>query len=171
MLLKLCGCVSIIVVGAMLGCKAAEKSAKRVRTLLSMEWLLKKAEAELRYNRTPTKELLQSLSAEPSLCELSFLPKVSERVSAGEPFPVVWADEISSHQTKMQWTLEDAHTVLSFGEILGSTDLCGQMEEFSFLQSELSSRLELAKEHSLTTGHMYRSLGLFAGIGIALLLL
>lgn len=169
MIWKACGCVSLMIAGSLCGIWKAQQMDRRVQTLQAFGWMLKRIESEIRYTRTPTAEIFAGFLNDPTLSKLGFLPELAASLRRAEPFAEAWEKAICGAAPAMQWTKADCRMALSLGGILGAADAESQSEAIALLEEELAAQQQEAKKNSRTLGRMYRSLGVLAGIGMALL--
>ncbi len=65
---------------------------------------------------------------------------------------------------------EDKAVILQFAEKLGTTDTEGQIRHCQYFQKIFSENAEALKNECLTKSKLYRSLGFFSGLALAVVL-
>ena len=88
-----------------------------------------------------------------------------------QPFPSVWAAQISRFPKRWRLSARDMELLRLFGERLGTTDAEGQLAHIAHYRSCFEQQLEQARTDAAQKARIYKTLGLFAGVSAALLLL
>ena len=65
---------------------------------------------------------------------------------------------------------EDLNLIRTFGNMLGKTDVEGQISEINQFAILLNGQIEKAKDEEGKNSKMYKSLGTIVGLGIVILL-
>lgn len=113
----------------------------------------------IRYRALPVKELFQELS------RYEFIQRVSEWGGAGRENWVSVANELTE--------LEESERgiVKSIGLSLGTSDINGQLSMLEMNSQLLAKQIEIAHEQYMKKGRLYRSVGILAGLFVAILVI
>lgn len=88
-----------------------------------------------------------------------------ENVPAGE----AWRYGIENSKTNMQE--DDLKVLLNLEKLLGKTNIDGQLSELTLIDTFISKQIEDASEKQKKNEKLYRSLGIIAGLVIAIILI
>lgn len=162
------GCILVIAAGAGAGYLQSRKLAMRVRFLEQYLKWISQLETEIRYCADGIPRLLGKHGKE--MPTLSFLIGCVRRMQAGTPFPAAWQEAVGGISGDYGLCPDDLEAVREFGNGLGASDVDGQTAHCRMHRELLQSRLDAAREEKQKKGRLYFMLGLFLGIGIALLI-
>lgn len=125
---------------------------------------------EMRFTLAAPDMLLGALAEKKTCHGLLFIQEVLHLTEQGTPFPTAWIQGVRAAKNHMALTEEDTALVLRFGEMIGSTDLDGQLDQIGLLEEQLRQAIQQAGEKCVSTGKLYRSLGVLSGIALVILL-
>lgn len=166
-LLKLSGIIFIIISGAGLGIFASHKLRVHSEYCAKVRTFLCELDVLIRFSGDTLQALFDELSQRESLSGLAFPTDASRRMNAGESFPCAWKSAVLSDKNADEPL---KRLLLSFGESLGTSDVCGQQKNILRAEEELLGIQKSADNEYSRKGRLYRSLGLLGGITAALLL-
>ena len=89
----------------------------------------------------------------------------------GVPFPQAWEEAVRKTAEDAGYRKEDLPLLLRLSEVLGTSDVDGQIKGIELMERELEASYEEAQAEQKTKGKLYRSLGALAGAGVVVLLL
>ncbi len=141
----------------------------RVRFLEQYLKWISQLETEIRYCAEGIPRLLNKHGKEAEM--LSFLKNCADQLQKGLPFPDAWKQAVQEISSDYGLKPDDLHLVLEFGNGLGASDIDGQTAHCRMHRELLQTHLENAREEKQKKGRLYIMLGLFGGIGVALLIL
>lgn len=81
-----------------------------------------------------------------------------------------WSEAISEEYFSLNLTSEDIELVKSLGNVLGKTDIDGQMSEIEQFKILLENQIKNAEEEKNKNSKMYKSLGTIIGLAIVIIL-
>ena len=81
-----------------------------------------------------------------------------------------WNEAIEEERFFLNLNGEDIGLLKSFGNMLGKTDIDGQMSEINQFTQLLNGQIVSAEEEKNKNSKMYKSLGTIIGLGIVILL-
>lgn len=170
-MLKLIICILLILIGSYIGFSMSKRFQNRIKQLELCDLLFQRIKVYLEYEKTPTKQLIQNLCENHSFEELIFLKKCSERLEDNINFPQAWEQGLEESKMQMALHKEDYEVLKQLCNILGAYEAQAQSNGISMLQKMIKIQQENAIEENKTTGKLYRSLGVLAGIALAILLI
>lgn len=145
------------------------KFSARVDILETIIILLEKIKTHLRYNRTPTVELIKNLFEYKCFKSIDFLNKCIKDLESNLDFPKVWENSVLT--SSMPISDSDKKILADLSDILGSRDLEGQLSGIDLTISMIDENLKEARLIKDTQGKLYRNLGVLSGLGITILIL
>ncbi len=166
--MKLTGIICIILACTGAGMYAAAKLRCEVIAYERLLSLTESCSAYIRCQSPELDELLYTLSAQPSFRQFDFLRAVCERLSPGIPPSGIWSDAVYADASVPKGAKE---ILCSLGEVLGTTDISGQLSAIALHSSRLQRAASESRERYRRQGKLYRALGILGGAMIAVLLL
>ncbi len=163
MLLKIIGCLLMVLTGTAAGWSCAVRLKRRRDFLLRLRGFLSAMTTGLRYRNTDVFTLTAQSARQAGL------PLVAE--SADKPFAQEWERVVSRIPRSFSLREEDVSLLLRFGAQLGKTDLDGQLRHLSLTASELEALITESEDAMSRKSKLYKTLGFFAGASTAILLM
>lgn len=165
MLLKLIGCVLTAAAGLAVGCLKTQKLSARRDFYEKFCVFLSLTETQIRYVGGDVFSLVSRCAVSSGL---NFLC-VGE--DSDLSFSDIWNGRIAAAPSKNGLNNSDKELLCEFGSALGATDIEGQLKHIALYQSIFLEKLSESKAAVKEKSRIYRSLGLFAGISAALIIL
>jgi len=160
--------LSIFVTSTALGIMLANKYKDRVTDLKQMRSALNILKTKIVYTYEPLPEIFLEISSKftNSIGEIFKLSssKMKEK-SAG----TAWKEALL--ETKTNMNKEDLKTIESLSKLLGKTDVDGQLSEIELLEKFIDEQIEKAEGEQRKNEKLYKSLGVIAGLAIAIILI
>lgn len=150
----------------MTGIFAASGLLKRVLTLETVIRLYQYLYDRLKFLQPSVGSLISQAAVCAEFKDLTFLPACGESLRRGESFPESWKTAVEAFPELKR---EEKTVMLSLGDILGASDLESQLSAIEYGKALLETRLETAREYAGKHKKLYRTLGILAGLGIAIL--
>lgn len=171
MLIKIIGAAALICATSLIGFSMAADCSKRPRTLRELQALLQMLENEISYLSNLLSEAFYRIY-EGSKSEAAVLFKAAAEnlESSGVTADQAWEDAVEDNFSKLSLNKEDKAVLVSFGKMLGNSDLEGQLNNIKLITSQLKLQELKAEEMKRKNEKMYRSLGVLSGLAIAILL-
>lgn len=165
--MKLAGILCLVLACAGAGCYAAGRLRREVSAFEQLIRLTESAAAYIRCQAPELEDLLRLLSAE---CggSFRFLAEVSEELGPDVPPAAVWRNAVRRDPVVPGAARE---ILYSLGEVLGTTDIPGQLSAIALHRSRLERAAADSRERCARQGKLYRALGLLGGAMTAVLLL
>jgi stage III sporulation protein AB len=173
MLVKIFGSFIVMAASTMLGYALARDCSKRPNDLRTLQALLQMFENEITYlsnllsvafgnicrsNKSTVAEFFSST--------INILKKDSSK-NASEAWEIAIGESIS----KTSLNKEDKEILVSFGKMLGNSDIEGQIKNIKLTLNQLKLQEQKAEESKKKNETMYRTLGVLGGIAIVVILI
>lgn len=169
LIFKIIGSAIVIISAVTLGILKSDEYENRVRYLESMQLCILQLENEMRYVQTPIFDAMKKISANAHITIAKILCEASKQNSSGETVNKIWAKSVKTFSKEL--FCEDIELFLSLGECLGNTDLEGQIKSINLFETKLNQVIQKAQKTSDKNKKLYKNLGLYSGILIAVFFL
>lgn len=172
-MIKILGCIVIVLSCSGLGYMAGSRLNMRVRELKLLKVSLQMLETEISYSNTPLPTALDIVahkSSHPVECifrSAAYMMKERKFSSAGQVFQAA----LHECRDKLSMTNEDMEILKSFGYTLGSSDTLNQIKNFNMVIKQIEAQETKAEESRRKNEKMYKSLGFLSGLAITVILL
>ncbi len=171
--LKVIGSAMVVLSSGLLGYLYAIDCKKRPQELRALQGLLQMFETEITYASSTLVEAFEKISGNSRYSAAALFKSASEilkndsSVGARE----AWERAVKSNARQMGLDSEDENILFSFGKMLGSSDLEGQVKNIRLLINQLKIQEARAEEKRKQNERMYKTLGLLGGLAIVIVLL
>lgn len=169
MILKLLGLLLISSVGAMIGIRASMQLKFRVQFLEKYITLMKETKTRIRLSACDIRKLFKSNTGFAPLDEMT--SEFTQHMLKGETAKGAWSEAVYSSYKGHAVPRVDKELISEFGNELGQSDIDGEINHIDMHISLVDDRLAEARSELLQKGKLYRTLGLFAGITISIIIL
>lgn len=170
MLLKLIGSVIVLVACTLWGYSHAMTYAKRPEELKALQSLLQIFENEISFLANVLSEaFLKVYSCTDSTVAIFFKMTV-ENLQAGFDANEAWVMAVKQNISKTNLKSEDENIIISFGKLLGSSDLEGQIKNIHLTVNQLKLQGQKAEQLKDRYERMFKNLGVLCGLAIIVLL-
>lgn len=115
---------------------------------------------QIRYRGMDVYELSSELKCKSGLDNLTFLRELPDRYCCGEDFHVLWKNALDNQQRIPN---EERRLLSRFGEILGTSDVDGQLASIAVLEAEILGLEAKRDENYQRKGKLFRCVGVLAG--------
>ena len=166
--MKLVGIAMIVACTAGLGLLRACRMSARVAELEGCLSFLDSLEEELRYTRAPIGRIAASLAGREEYARLPLAREWARGCQEGKPSWEAFQRAVESRDSSL--APGDRQTVAPLAQVLGCTDLEGQLSAIRLVSTLLGRRLEEATRQKDSRARMDISLGVLAGAAAAVLL-
>lgn len=167
-LVKFCGAVIIVVSGTLCGIYASKSVENRVKFLEEYVMFLTQVKTMINYSAISVPEILLSVSSVPIVAPL--LNNCHSSLSEGMSLEKAWHSAVDEMYKKRLFTQSDKALLYSFGETFGSSNIDGEVTKTELHISLMKERLNTVKAEYLSKNRLYRIVGMFSGIMIALII-
>ena len=148
----------------------SNRYVERVRELNSLSNLINILQNKIKFTQKPLSELFEEISKINTNNNISqiFLA-ASKRLKTGKS-EQAWSDAISEQKFFLNLTNEDLSLIEPLGNVLGKTDIDGQMSEINQFSLVLGEQIKKANEERSKNEKMCKSLGTIIGLAIAVII-
>lgn len=128
-------------------------------------------ETHLKFSAAPVDSLLETLCGRSELSQLKFIIACRELYLNGQPFPEAWKSACENRLNTGALKPEDVSLLLSFGEVIGTTDLNGQVSSCELHGKLLEEKLISARAAKEKYGRLYATMGILTGLVLSILVI
>ena len=164
------GLVLVVGAAALIGHGLARERERRVAQLGALLHSLEALETEVVYGLTYLREAFQRIAREYPECRALFR-RAARGLEAGETARTAWKEALAAYRRSASLTAEDLLPLERIGGVLGLSAAADQERHLRLVRRELEARLAEARGSLPQATRLYRTLGLFCGLAVALLLL
>lgn len=168
-MIKMMGLLFIIAFCSLCGIRLSSALTRRTQALKKTQLFLHLLRERLSYTLCPVDELFLQLSQEPLLEELDFIPLCSQKLSQRLPFPQ--ALEESLEECRCALSGRDRAVLEELCTIVGGTEVENQLAGLELVRLNLAGQTAQAQQEVDRRARLYASLGVLAGLAIAIVLL
>ena len=143
----------------------------RVNMLSLFERFVKGLSERIRYTAMSVADVLRVLAAMPEFSAFAPLQETVKHLSADGEFRVAWRSAVEKQCRAWALSEEETKLFLDFADVLGTTDILGEVQHCEYYSRRVRECLEERKQEARTRGGLYMALGLCGSSAAALLLL
>lgn len=171
MIIKLIGAAVLICSTSLIGFSLAADCSKRPKALRELQALLQMLENEISYLSNLLGEAFNRIYERSNLdTALLFKEAAKYLETGGITADLAWERAVDENYSGLSLNKEDKAVLLTFGKMLGNSDLEGQLNNIKLISSQLKLQELKAEEMRQKNEKMYRSLGVLSGLAIAIIL-
>lgn len=157
---------------AFIGNLISRKYKNRVEELKSFKEACNILESKIRFTYEPLGEILGQISdILPKENKIYEIFKKSSFNMKNSDFKTAWEKSINDSKSNLNLEDEDISVIKSLGNMLGKTDVQGQLSEIELNMSFLDTQIKKAEEEQRKSEKMYRNLGTIVGLAIVIILI
>lgn len=174
MVFKMLGCIMVLLSSGFLGYVLSTDCKKRPRQLRELQSMLQIFENQISYLSDVLAEAFGRICSSSGGSETGiFFSNTVERLQSGRSITAAkaWEEAVRENIRKTSLNKEDEEILVSFGKLLGSSDLEGQIKNIRLTLSQLKLQEQKAEESRAKNEGMYRSLGILGGIAVVIVLI
>lgn len=162
-MVKCFGLILIVLCGFGVGYYLSRRLKIRYDFLTAFKDFLSTLEINLRFKNTEIFSLVKSSA--PDMLKIFF------KESRENNFQLYWSDCVSGVPKSFALKNDDISLISEFGKLLGTTDIDGQINHINLYKELIDKNINNSFEELKAKSKLYKLLGIFAGLTIALLLL
>lgn len=162
-MIKIPGLILIVISCFSVGLYLSARLKYRLEFLSSFKEFLSSLEINIRYNCLEIIPLIKA-SAPVNITDI-----FSDENDGS--FLDYWNNSINNIPKKFALKEEDLKLLYEFGRTLGTTDIEGQLNHIILYKNLIEANIDNSKKELKQKSKLYKTLGLFTGLSIALLLL
>ena len=153
--------------GAFYGLNSSEKLKKRVLVCTEADKVFRVFETMIRSSGTDIYSILAVLKRE-NFSALGFIERLSNEYSAESDFHSQWRQLLMNEPDIPQ---EEKGILLDFGNLLGTSDIDGQLSGISAVKALMQERFQRRSEEYHSKAKLYRSVGVLAGVMVGIMVI
>ena len=161
--------VLLIIVGGStsVGFLISKRYSDRVKELTSFANLINILQNKIKFTHKPLSEALEEISEikENSKITQIFL-KASKKIQ-NQKTEDAWREALQEESFFLNFTNEDINIILNLGNVVGKTNIEGQMSELNQFSCLIKNQIKKAYEEQKKNDKMCKSLGTIIGLAIA----
>ncbi len=116
-------------------------------------------------------EIHTLLLNEQKTLDLPFVAEAIKKLEDGYSLSDSWSKALKALPLGYGLSAEDKSIIMQFGAKLGATDIQGQTEHCEYFKILFQNKADLLKEDYITRSRVYRNIGFFSGLAMALVVL
>jgi len=167
---KWVGAFILITAAALLGHLYARERERRVRHLETLIHSLELLETEVVYGLAYLVDACRRVASDQAECR-SLYAVAATRMIAGAPAGAAWQSGVRALLRQSALSEEDVRPLEMIGSVLGQCSADDQKRHLRLARRQINVRLAEARERLPQVARLWRTLGLCAGVAIALLLI
>lgn len=173
MLFKIAGSIIVILSCSFLGFILSRDCSRRPQQLRELQGLLQMFENQISYLSDIITEAFERIGRVSGSGTGIFFNKTVEILKDGiiSNASEAWEQAVKQCIRTTALNREDEEIMLSFGKLLGNTDIEGQVKNIRLTLGQLELQESKAEESRKRNENMYRSLGMLGGIAVVIVLL
>lgn len=171
LLLKTVGCIIIFTASALLGYVLSRDCARRPQELRELQLMLQMLENEISYLSNIITESFDRIhrSIKSTTGRIFFDTSGYLKEGKGIGACEAWEKAIKNNIGFTSLNSEDEEILISFGKMLGSSDLEGQLKNIKLALGQLKLQEKKAEELKIKNERMFKSLGILGGLAIVVI--
>ncbi len=172
LLIKLIGCVLVIISTTGMGLFFSGELKSRLEDLKELKKIIILLRGDIRYARTPLPEAIGSIGRRHEGSYKTFLENVSLSLHelSGQTFAQVWKRAVEEDLQETSLVKKDKLDLIQFGENIGYLDKDMQMNTLDLYITQLEAEIIELTGNLKEKTYLYNTLGLMAGIFISIVL-
>lgn len=172
MLVKIVGSLIVLISSTLLGYTYSKRCSTRPRELRTLQGLLQIFENEISYlSNVLTEAFTKIYRYDDSRVSLFFKDTVEIlKSNKGLNAQEAWTKAVKDNIGNTSLNSEDQEIIISFGKMLGSSDVEGQIKNIRLTLNQLKLQEQKAEELRGKNEAMYRNLGILGGLAIIIIL-
>ncbi len=172
MLLKIVGSLMILSASSFLGYMLSRECARRPEELRELQGQLQMLENEISFMSNVLADALYNVSSNSRSKVGNFFGRTAEILKQGKGINAsdAWEAAVRENIGKTALNKEDQEILISFGKMLGSSDMDGQIRNIRLTMEQLKQQEKKAEESKIKNQTMYRNLGMLGGLAIIVIL-
>lgn len=172
MILKMVGCVFVLLSSTFIGFSASGKCSRRPVQLRELQSALQMLENEISFMSNILADAFMMLSRRTGMETGIFFKTAAELMMGNDGINACdsWETSIRKNISKTALNFDDELVLNSFGKMLGSSDLEGQINNIRHTIAQLKLLESDAEEMKKKNAKMYRVLGTMGGLAVIIIL-
>ena len=161
----------IFFIAAWIGNLISKKYRNRVNELKIFKEAFNILESKIKFTYEPLGEIFEEISNLYSKNSIKYIFISAKENMNNLGVKKSWDDAINSNSQRLCLNNEDLNIIKSLGNMLGKTDVDGQLNEIKLSINFLDTQIAIAEEECKKNEKMYRTLGTIFGLAIIIILI
>ncbi|MCI8517373.1 MAG: sporulation protein [Hungatella sp.] len=172
MVLKLTGSLLVTCSCGALGLWKAGQWREHLTMMEQLKKMIILLKGEILYAHAPLQEAFGHVGRKSEGILGQLFAGVEERIEQrrGDPFYVIWREEIEGRKKDLLLTDRERGELTAFGEHLGYLDLEMQEHTVALYLEQLEMSIQFYREHEREQTRLYTSLGIMGGLFLSLMM-
>ena len=167
MLFRIVAAVLFFTAGGIAGISFSECLKTELELCRSIREMFMDSAMLIRCRAIDVYSLSSELRQNRQLCRLTFLNEIPEHYSESDNFHEIWKKAVNSQN----FPDDEKRLLCDFGEILGRSDIEGQIASINALEETAVTLEKRRYETYLQKGKLYRSVGMLFGVMVGILVI
>lgn len=146
----------------------SEELLKRVKTVEMLINLTEDFSNMIRYKAMTISDIISIAGKNPEYEPLDFIADINIQDKTERNIHDIWSESVEKSSVLGK---KEAEIMLSFGNMLGTSDISGQLSSIEIYKKRLENLLAEFRNDYQQKGRMYRSVGMLLGIMAGIMLL
>lgn len=153
----------------MIGINKASRFNARVSLIEKTKLFIEGIKIEIEYTCSSLPLIIEKFSSQDNFDCLDFLKLCQKKLHEGVDFPCAWKNSVL--QSSSLYLKDEKDKLINLGQVLGTSDLNGQLSLLSMYSNYFDEFLTEAKKQKDKYSNMSVSLGVFVGLAVFVLVL
>lgn len=162
--------ISILAGSTSVGFLLSRSYTDRAKELNSLSNLINILQNKMKFTHKPLGEILEETAAIREDSRISEIFWKTGQKLKKQKIEDAWSEAILEEKIFLNLKGEDIKVIQTLGNVLGKTDIEGQMSEIAQFNTLLKVQIKKAEEEKNKNVKMYKSLGTIIGLAIVILL-
>lgn len=173
MILKISGCIMILLSTTGVGCLLGSEYLRRMEDLRSVQSIVFLLQGDIRYGNTMLAQALQNAAKRHGGRLSSFFMEVAEKLEecSGVSLYEIWKAAAEKHLKESSFSKKDKYLLEELGKNLGYQDKEMQLKSLEAYHLQVGDKLNALMSDMKEKTHLYRTLGVLAGVFVVILVL
>ena len=169
-IIKIIILITIFVASTSIGFLMSKKYKNRVIELREFKNALNTLEAKIKFTYEPIPEIFNQISKSTQNNISKIFKKSSEYIGENTT-KEAWNKATEELKPQLNLNNEDIKIIQNLGNLLGKTDVEGQISEIKVTSNFIDTQIVKAEEEQKKSEKMYRNLGTIVGLAIVIILI
>ena len=166
--MKIIGCILLIASTTAVGFYLSMLLKEKIMLFNMLTLLTVNLSTAIRYNGADISSLLKYASISN---KFPMLDDIINSLENGDTLSDSWSLAVSKATPIYKLSKEDTTIITQFGHSLGTTDVDGQIEHLCYYKNIFQNKAKILESDYSTKARVYKSLGFFSGMAIALVII
>jgi stage III sporulation protein AB len=173
LIMKIIGCILVIVSSTGMGFFFSNEMRCRINDLKELKKMIGLLRGDIRYANTPLPEAISSITRRHNGNYNAFFTHVSSKLNelSGHTFSEIWKAAVQKELAGTSLSKKDKLHLIQFGDNLGYLDKDMQMNTIDLFISQLEDEIKELSKTIKEKSYLYNTLGIMAGLFIIIIMI